>query len=178
MGLFSAVISALNMIYSEISASKEKKRAFLEGLNVELKEFSDKILAWYNKITELVISLQSDLRHSEFNETQRNEYRKSLERIRETDEFYSKCHNFARSRIPRLLRQKSFSDELKQTLRQLSYSYLRFERVVFSMKNQVWQSLWRDMTQGQRIAFSNRIEKDFRKFKKSKNALLKTAAKV
>ncbi len=174
--LFSAIAATLNLIYGELKTSKERKRATLERVSRELKEFGENVLGWYNEVVGLVASLAVDLKSDELGREVRQKYRQDLARIRAKDEFHTKCRDFVGRKTKRYQAMKTLSADLKEALSQIGWLYSRFESIALSMKNRVWKSLWIDMNKAKRLALSSRLEKDIRSFKRYKNAIMKTLA--
>jgi len=176
--LFSAVVSTLTLIRSEVSIAQAKKRATLDKLSKEFTDFGEAILGWYNRIAGLVAVLMIDLQGEEFTKLQQDDYRKSLATIQLRDEFYSRCRNFVVSRVPHYLDLQAPSAEIKEALGNVAKSYSRFEFIVFSMKSRIWESLWIKMNKDQRLALSDRIANDFRRFRTHKDAIIRAIAEA
>jgi hypothetical protein len=170
--LFSAIVSTLNLVSSEIRTAKERKRARLEKLSNELKDVGGSILGWYNKIAILVVSMVDDIKAEKVDYGLFSRYRRELVRIQATDEFYSKCHNFVGHQLPRYQGLKTLNQSLWKSLAEMAHSHSMFESTVFSMKNRIWRGLWLVESRDERLVLSKRIDRDLRKFKKQQDSIM------
>ena len=149
--------------------------------------FADNILGWYNQIAEFIIQIKSELMSPQWDSSVNTRYRLLLDKLRDSDKFYSNCCNSV-EHLSHYEIDQPVGPELEKKLRQLIAEYRLFEESVFKMKDEIGHFLseeergFSDSSQpkkssNERKIWADRIEQDFLKFQTCKNTLIRIIRK-
>jgi len=174
ISVFSAVLSLVGLLYARKKSADQATESAIDKFEAELKEFLNNVFGWYDRIFIFTNHLIHDAKAGKLTSKKLSQYRKLLDDIRGSDQYYSNCRHFIQYALESYLETKPFSEaDFKSRLQKLQHSYNRFEGAVIFHKDSMGDLLrrWDNLTAKGKREIVDKIEMEMQEIQSFKNAV-------